>query len=44
MVESVWNFQADKLKLVTLEKYHPEYIVILPSKEQMEMVDTSVNL
>ena len=49
MVESVWNFQGDVLlrhhwKLVTLEKYHLEYIVIIPLKEQVEMVDTSATL
>ena len=48
MVESVWNFQANVLlrhqcKLVILEKYYLEYIVILPLKEQVEMVDTSTN-
>ena len=49
MVGSVSNFQADVLlrhhwKLVTLGKYHLEYIVIIPWKEQVEMVDTLVTL
>ena len=49
MVESVGNFQEDVLlrhhwKLVILEKYHLEYIVIIPLKEQVEMVDTSATL
>ena len=43
------NFQEDVLlrhhwKLVILEKYHLEYIVIIPLKEQVEMVDTSATL
>ena len=49
MVESVCNFQADvslrhHWKLVILEKYDLKYIVILPLKEQVEMVDTSAIL
>ena len=49
MVESVWNFQADASlrhlwKLVILEKCHLEFILILPLKEQVEMVDTSAIL
>ena len=49
MVESVWNFQAVVLlrhhsKLMILEKNHLEYIVILPLKEQVEILDTSANL
>ena len=48
VVESVWNFQAEVLsrqhyKLVILERYHLEYIEILPLQEQVVMVDTSAN-
>ena len=49
LVESVWKFQADTYlrhlwTLVILEKGHLGFIVILPLKEQVEMVNTSAIL